>query len=198
MNWLARTIATVQLRHLVATFNGNRHVRATLLDARDQPVAASELFVPTQPVPGWFRHLIAGDLGAVRIPILPARDGGAAIVLQADPENEIGEVWGESRDAVLVLGGLRAAERAADLRRRRTGAAAAREPVDRVRADRQGRLLRQRCRRQGPPELMRLANGFNDMTRAACHGGGAEPPAERATADLAGGGARRSRAGPAR
>ena len=30
-----------ELRHLVATFNGNRHVRATLLDGQDQPVTAS-------------------------------------------------------------------------------------------------------------------------------------------------------------
>ena len=74
------------LRHLVATFDGNRHVRATLLDAKDQPVATSTLFVPTQAVPGWFRRLIASDPGAVRLPVPPARDGGSAvIVLQADP-----------------------------------------------------------------------------------------------------------------
>jgi two-component system sensor histidine kinase UhpB len=49
------------MRHLVATFNGNRHVRAALVDARDQPLAASELFVPTRTVPGWFRDLISDE-----------------------------------------------------------------------------------------------------------------------------------------
>ena len=52
-----------ELRHLVATFNGNRHVRATLLDGQGQPIAASALLVPKQSVPAWFRRLIGGDLG---------------------------------------------------------------------------------------------------------------------------------------
>ena len=116
-----------ELRRLVATFNGNRHVRAILLDARDQPVAASELVRAGAPAPDWFRTLIGRQPDAVRIAVRPVRDGGNAIVLQADPTNEIGEVWGESRDAVLVLGGFRAAERPADLRGRRPGAAAARD-----------------------------------------------------------------------
>ena len=132
-----------ELRHLVATFDGNRHVRATLLDARDQPVAASELFVPTQPVPGWFRRLIGGEPGAVRLPVPPAGDGGGAIVLQADPINEIGEVWAESRDAVLVLAGF--ALLSALLICAVVGRALRplENSVDRLRADRQGRLSRQ-------------------------------------------------------
>ena len=96
-----------ELRQLVATFNGNRHVRATLLDGQDQPVAVSQLFVPTQPVPDWFDRLIAGRPGAVRLPV-PETVGGGAIALQADPINEIGEVWENSRDAVLVLAGFAA------------------------------------------------------------------------------------------
>src|SRR5580704_721761 len=75
-----------ELRRLVATFNGNRHVRATLLDVQDQPVAVSRLLVPTDPVPGWFRSLIGGELGAVRVPVPP---GDGAVVLQTDPMNEI-------------------------------------------------------------------------------------------------------------
>src|ERR1700722_10194964 len=68
-----------ELRHLVATFNGNRHVRAILLDARDQPLAASSLFVPTQSVPRWFRSLIVDNPEAVRIPISPETDGAGAV-----------------------------------------------------------------------------------------------------------------------
>src|SRR5271166_6503589 len=77
-----------ELRRLVATFNGNRHVRATLLDAQDQPVAASHLLVPTDPAPGWFRTLIGGELGAVRVPVPPTDGDGSVIVLQTDPINE--------------------------------------------------------------------------------------------------------------
>ena len=81
-----------ELRHLVATFNGNRHVRATLLDGQDQPVAVSALFVPTQPVPDWFDRLIGGRPGAVAFRF-PRRPAAAPLRLQADPINEIGEVW---------------------------------------------------------------------------------------------------------
>ena len=97
-----------ELRHLVATFNGNRHVRATLLDGQGQPVAVSQLFVPTQPVPDWFRppdRAAGPERFACRF---PQTAGGGAIALQADPINEIGEVWEGSRDAVLVLAGFAA------------------------------------------------------------------------------------------
>jgi two-component system, NarL family, sensor histidine kinase UhpB len=153
-----------ELRHLVSTFNGNRHVRATLLDARDQPLAASALFVPTQSVPGWFRHLIGRAPGAVRIPVSPAGEAGGAIVLQADPINEIGEVWGNSHDAVLVLAGfalLSAVLICAVIGR-------ALRPLEHLssafeqigKGDYHGRLPE-----RGPPELARLACGFNLMTQ---------------------------------
>ncbi|HXA26563.1 MAG TPA: HAMP domain-containing protein [Acetobacteraceae bacterium] len=153
-----------ELRHLVSTFNGNRHVRATLLDARDQPLAASVLFVPTQQVPGWFRRLIGREPGAIRLAVSPAAEGGGAIVLQADPINEIGEVWAASRDAVLVLAGfalLSALLICAIIGR-------ALRPLENLssafeqigKGDYHGRLPE-----RGPPELTRLARGFNLMTQ---------------------------------
>ena len=151
-----------ELRRLVATFNGNRHVRATLLDARDQPVAVSRLLVPTDPAPGWFRTLIGGELGAVRVPVPPA--GGDVIVLQTDPINEIGEVWAESRDAVLVLAGF--ALLSALLSCAVVGRAL--RPIEHLstafqqigKGNYYGRVSE-----NGPPELTRLASGFNLMTQ---------------------------------
>jgi two-component system, NarL family, sensor histidine kinase UhpB len=152
------------LRHLVATFNGNRHVRAILIDARNQAVATSALFAPTQPVPGWFHDLIGGDPGSVRLPVPQPSGGPVAIVLQTDATNEIGEVWTESRDAVLVLAGfavlsallicivvgraLRPLEHLANA-------------FDQIGLGYYHRNVAER----GPPELIRLANGFNVMTR---------------------------------
>ena len=153
-----------ELRHLIGTFNGNRHVRATLLDARDRPLAASTLFAQTQSVPGWFRRLIGREPGTLRLPVAPPGEGGGAIVLQADPINEIGEVWAASRDAVLVLAGFallsallicavigRALRPLEDLSRafHRIGG-----------GDYHGMVSE-----RGPPELARLAAGFNRMTR---------------------------------
>ncbi len=153
-----------ELRHLVGTFNGNRHVRATLLDARDQPLAASVLFVPTQPVPGWFRRLIGGEPGAVRLAVAPADGGGSAIVLQADPINEIGEVWAESRDAVLVLAGfalLSALLICAVIGRALRPLETLSSAFEQIgKGDYHGSLPE-----HGPPELTRLASGFNLMTQ---------------------------------
>ena len=90
--------------------------------------------------------------------------------------NEIGEVWAQSRDAVLVLAGFAAAERAADVwqcsgahLRSLENLSAAFDHIGK--GDYHGSLPA-----HGPPELTRLANGFNVMTRTARHGGGAEPP----------------------
>jgi two-component system sensor histidine kinase UhpB len=149
------------LRHLIATFSGNRHVRATLLDGRDQPVARSELYVPTQPVPGWFRDLIGGDPDMVRVPISKA---GGTIVLQTDPINEIGEVWAESRDAMLVLAGFAALTALLIC----TVVGRALRPLENLSKafDQIGKgNYHGNVPEHGPPELTRLANGFNDMTR---------------------------------
>ncbi|HTC11594.1 MAG TPA: histidine kinase [Acetobacteraceae bacterium] len=162
---LARsTDRAADLRRLVSTFNGNRHVRATWLDERDQPVAASQLFVPTEPTPRWFHSLIGSNPGVVRL--LVPRDStiGGTVVLQADPTNEVGEVWGESRDFVLVLGGF--ALLSAVLICLAVGRAL--RPLDAVslafdriaQGDYQGAVPE-----HGPPELARLSRGFNVMTR---------------------------------
>jgi two-component system sensor histidine kinase UhpB len=153
-----------ELRRLVSTFNGNRHVRAILLDARDQPVVSSELFGPTQPVPKWFRRLIGGEPSAVRLAVPASVVGGSAVVLHADPANESGEVWLQSRDALSVLAGFALMSAVLiclvigrTLRPLETLATA----FDQVGSgDYHGRLPE-----RGPPELARLAGGFNHMTR---------------------------------
>jgi two-component system sensor histidine kinase UhpB len=153
-----------ELRHLVSTFNGNRHVRATLLDARDQPLAASALFAPTQQVPGWFRRLIGREPGSVRLPVSPAGEAGGAILLQPDPINEIGEVWAESRDAVLVLAGFALLSALlicvviGRTLRPLENLSSAFEQIGK--GDYHGRVPE-----HGPPELTRLASGFNLMTQ---------------------------------
>lgn len=150
------------LRHLVATFNGNRHVHATLVDARDQPLAVSELFVPTQAVPGWFRDLISGEPSVARLAVPLITNRGYAIVLRTDPINEIGEVWAQSRDTVLVLAGFAGLSAVLTcivvgqaLRPLETLANA----FDQIgKGDYHGKV-----REYGPPELTRLARGFNVM-----------------------------------
>lgn len=149
-----------ELRHLIATFNGNRHVRAVLIDAGGHAVATSELFPPTQAVPNWFRHLIGGRQDPVRLAVPRS---AAAIVLRSDATNEVGEVWSETRDAVLVLAGF-------------AGLSALLSCLVVGKALRPLENLANACERigagdyhgsvpeLGPPELLHLARGFNGMT----------------------------------
>jgi two-component system sensor histidine kinase UhpB len=149
-----------ELRHLIATFNGNRHVRAALVDAQDQAVAVSRLFEPSLSVPDWFRRIIAGHPGAVRLPV---PESPATVILQADPVNELGEVWGQSRDSVLVLSVFALLSALLIC----TAVGRALRPLEnlstafaRIGEGDYHRTLPE----QGPPELARLATGFNRMT----------------------------------
>jgi two-component system sensor histidine kinase UhpB len=151
-------------RQLVARFNGNRHARATLLDRLDRPLATSQLFVPAQPAPEWFRDLIGGDPGAVRFPVPASGENAGAIVLRADPINEIGEVWAESRDAVLVLAGFATLSTlliCAVVARALRPLEALSNAFERIGEGQYHGGLAE----HGPPELARLAVGFNAMTR---------------------------------
>jgi two-component system sensor histidine kinase UhpB len=150
------------MRHLVATFNGNRHVRAAWVDAQDQPLVVSELFVPTQNVPGWFRVLIGDEPGVLSLPVPPPINEGGAIVLRTDPINEIGEVWAQSRDTVLVLAAF--AVLSAALTCAVIGQAL--RPLETLANafDRIGKgNYDERVGEYGPPEITRLTRGFNVM-----------------------------------
>jgi two-component system sensor histidine kinase UhpB len=153
-----------ELRRLIATFNGNRHVRATLLGAQGQQVAASELFPPTQAVPGWFLRLIGGQPRTARLPITPVADDGSAIVLQTDPTNETGEVWADSRDTVLILAGFAALSAlliSAVIGRALRSLEKLSDAFEQIGTGDYHGLLPA----QGAAELKRLANGFNLMTQ---------------------------------
>lgn len=146
-----------EVLHLVRTFDGDRHVIASLLDGSGGAVAQSRLLSPASQVPRWFRGLVAPRLAPVEVPV-----GAGAIRLRANPANEVGEVWGQFCDAVAVLAVFCAL--AALLVPWTVGRAL--RPVARLRSG----LSRvasgdyaARVAEDGPPELAVLAGGFNRM-----------------------------------
>lgn len=153
----APTAAERELRHLVATFDGNRHLRVTLTDARRTPLAASIPQSPERPVPTWFRRAIGPDLPTV---VLPLPSG--AITLAADPTNEAGEVWDQANDAVRTLAlffGLTVVLIYATVGRALAPLARLSTALGQIGAgDYAARLDL-----AGPPELANLAAGFNRM-----------------------------------
>lgn len=91
------------LQRLVAVFDGNRHVRAVLLDGHGATASQSSPAMPSTPPPAWFVALIDPHAPALRIAIPSRIPGAAAIRLEPVPVNEIGEVWTGLRDALLIV-----------------------------------------------------------------------------------------------
>jgi two-component system, NarL family, sensor histidine kinase UhpB len=91
------------LRRLIATFNGDRHVRATLLDSAGHSLAGSVLSKPLHPEPEWFFDLLGVAPTMSLIAIGGEMVAGKTIALQSDPHNEVSEVWTEFRDGMIIV-----------------------------------------------------------------------------------------------
>jgi two-component system, NarL family, sensor histidine kinase UhpB len=148
------------LRQLVATFDGNRHVTAAVVDPLGRVRLSSRPAMPTDMAPGWFVKFLRPDLATVTVPI----PDGSSNVLALRPEaaSDIAARWSASMNAAGVFGvaaaiGLaliywvigRALAPLADLS----------HGLERIGAS----GYRERVREKGPPELHNLQRGFNAM-----------------------------------
>jgi two-component system sensor histidine kinase UhpB len=152
-----------QLLALVSAFDGERHLRLSLIRSDGQLAARSSLLPPPNDIPDWFYHLIAGEKEQVRIDLPSAFVGKGQLILETDSRNEADEVWGDLSLSVtilamfclLVLGlvylivghALRPLERMSSAF------------VKIGRGDYDARVPE-----AGPTELARLGQGFNRMT----------------------------------
>jgi two-component system sensor histidine kinase UhpB len=142
---------------LVRTFDGDRHVRAVLRDAAGRLRVASTP-TPAPSVPAWFVALLAPSLAPERFDLGAA----GAITIEPDPHNEIGEVWTQLQDDLVAIGlscGLSILLICLVVGR-------ALRPLDRLSAALASLGSGEytvRVPHTGPPELARLASGFNAM-----------------------------------
>jgi two-component system sensor histidine kinase UhpB len=145
-------------RRLVAAFDGDRHVQATLFDEAGHRLQSSTLHPPPVVVPHWFRALLAPAVSPVRIAL---RDGGA-ISLGADPLNELAERWSELSDSLRQLGLFFVLAAAAVLwitQRALRPLHQLGTALERIEAGDYAAHVEAR----GPPEIERLAATFNRM-----------------------------------
>jgi two-component system, NarL family, sensor histidine kinase UhpB len=143
---------------LVRAFDGDRHVRAVLRDIRGQVRVGSTVPRLAPNVPAWFVALLSPSLQPVRFDV----GAGSAITVEPDPYNEIGEVWTQLWDDLgavalscglsIVLVSFVVARALRPLDRLWTALASVGSGEYAVRVD-----------YSGPPELARLAQGFNAM-----------------------------------
>ena len=93
---------TVTMRQVIAGFDGQRHVRAFLLNEKNQVIVTSKLAQAHAPAPGWFSALVAPPVLTTRIPI-PLQGFPCILVLISDSANETGEIWHMARDAFAAM-----------------------------------------------------------------------------------------------
>jgi len=93
---------TVTLREVVSSFQGQRHVRAALVNESGKVIVQSEIGRIADPAPGWFVRMMTPESLTARIPIsLPGFP--CVVVLTSDPRSDIAEVWGPVRDAFVIM-----------------------------------------------------------------------------------------------
>lgn len=145
------------LASAVFTFNGSRHIRAVLLDADGIERARSRLALPADAPPTWFVWLVRPELTPRRLAV-----GAFTLVLSADPVNEVSEVWTGFGDDAISLATFCALAAVLTL----TTVTRALRPLAELSAA-FPRLAEgaweTRVPERGPPELVRLTRGFNEM-----------------------------------
>jgi two-component system sensor histidine kinase UhpB len=152
---------TVTLREVVSSFQGQRHVRAALVNENKKVIVQSQIGRLSDPAPAWFARLMTPPSLTARFPIaLPGYP--CIVVLTSDAHSEIAEVWGHVRDAfaimllfcisTLAVVSLAVGAALRFLGRFQTGLQAISDSRYDMRLD-----------EDGPPEFARLAQGFNHM-----------------------------------
>lgn len=152
---------TVTLRQVVSSFEGQRHVRAALVNEKGKVIVSSEIGRLKDPAPSWFARLMAPPAMTARFNInLPQYP--CVVELTSDPRSEIADAWDHARDTfaamILFCGAIMAAVSLAVayalrlLRRFQMGLLAISDGGYDARLD-----------ARGPPEFAALARGFNHM-----------------------------------
>lgn len=156
-----------RLALLVADFDGDRHLRASLV-VDGKVVKTSDLAKPERPAPAWFFNLLTGPANVLHVELPPVFDGYGSVILQTDPANEVAEVWGDvgltlsvlTVFCVLVLTFVYWTLSSAIRPLQHLTAAFARVG---------DRDYRERVSERGPLELVRLYHGFNQMVERLQH-----------------------------
>ena len=147
------------LRQLVATFDGNRHLAAMLVDSNGAVLCSSRA-APPLPAPDWFRGLLGDTLPDAHIPAPIAGQG--TIVVRLLFANDVGELWREFVDLTAVLAASVLVSAIAvwlTVGRALRPLASFSDAFERIGSGDYAAKVPAR----GPAELIRLGQGVNDM-----------------------------------
>jgi len=148
------------LRQLVATFNGNRHLSAVVIDRSGSVRLQSTAAMPRKTAPTWFTASLRPDLQPVTVKV-PSRNGDV-LKLRPEPASDIAALWSAATEALGVF--TVAAAVGLALIYLVIGRALA--PLERLSHGLRAigaSGYRERIPEEGPRELHSLQRGFNAM-----------------------------------
>jgi two-component system sensor histidine kinase UhpB len=93
-----------RLARIVAAFNGDRHLRAVLIDGDGRILLQSTLQPPQDPAPAAFFNLVNGPNVTAYVDLPPALTIKGTLQLRTDPHNEVAEAWGDVELDLSILG----------------------------------------------------------------------------------------------
>jgi len=93
------------LSSVIERFSGGRHLKVSLIDTAGEKVVQSRLEMPDEPAPPWFVDWVGGPPETSLIPLPGNIKGYSAFLMEADPRNEVQELWEDlgSTFATLVI-----------------------------------------------------------------------------------------------
>jgi two-component system sensor histidine kinase UhpB len=93
-----------RLELLAADFDGDRHLRAFLVEPGGTIPAVSKLAPPDEPAPEWLLRLLASEPLTATVPLPSVFANHGAIRLETDARNEVSEVWQDVQLYLTILG----------------------------------------------------------------------------------------------
>ena len=92
-----------RLELLVADFDGDRHLKAFIIEPNGETNVQSKIGVDESDAPAWFEKLLRYDSKPVVLPLPDVFDGFGKFALQTDAGNEIGEAWSDIQLFAQIL-----------------------------------------------------------------------------------------------
>lgn len=95
-----------QLTRIVRAFDGDRHLVARLVGPDGALKSASRLKAPVDPPPAWLYELLEGKIHTQTFTLPDTLKNLGSITLEADPHNEVGEVWEDLQLKFIIISGF--------------------------------------------------------------------------------------------
>lgn len=92
-----------QMPSVIDRFSGGRHLKVSLIGMNGERVAESRIAMPSDPAPDWFIALFGGPPETSSIPVPDNVHGYQSFLMEADPRNEVQELWEDLGSSLVVM-----------------------------------------------------------------------------------------------